>query len=341
MGGIASVVNVYREAHLFDRLSIIYMSTHCSGTPIKKIGLFFSTWFCYLLMLLQARIALIHVHTAADVSFWRKTMFICPALCFRVPSIIHLHAGRFPEFYEQRCNGFSRWIVRYIFDHVDSIIVVSLEGQRWVKSISRNQLVVPIYNAIQVAENTDFTLRENASVLCLGRLGRGKGTYDLLEAVCRIVGKYPQIRVILGGDGELGLARDAAKRLGIDKNVEILGWVSGADKSRLLERATIYALPSYAEGLPMSVLEAMSAGLPVVSTAVGGIPEAITDGVEGSLVLPGDVAALSAAIDRLLSDDGLRRKMGLAARQKVNSTFSTECILPMIERLYRQLGVVI
>ena len=89
----------------------------------------------------------------------------------------------------------------------------------------------------------------------------------------------------------------------------------------------------------MSVLEAMAVGLPVISTPVGGIPEAVTDGVEGCLVLPGDVAALSRALDRLLSDGAMRRRMGMAGRRKVESLFSTEHVFPLIEELYRRLGV--
>jgi glycosyltransferase involved in cell wall biosynthesis len=88
----------------------------------------------------------------------------------------------------------------------------------------------------------------------------------------------------------------------------------------------------------MSVLEAMAAGLPVVCTPVGGVPEAVTDGREGWLIPSGDVNALAGALDKLLSDAGLRRRMGEAARHKVENTFSITQIVPQVERLYEQLG---
>jgi glycosyltransferase involved in cell wall biosynthesis len=100
----------------------------------------------------------------------------------------------------------------------------------------------------------------------------------------------------------------------------------------------LYALPSYNEGLPMSVLEAMAAGLPVLATPVGGIPEAVSDGVEGFLVAPGDVAALAARLAQLLQDDGLAQRMGAAARRKVETTFSSQAVLPHVEKMYQELG---
>jgi glycosyltransferase involved in cell wall biosynthesis len=89
----------------------------------------------------------------------------------------------------------------------------------------------------------------------------------------------------------------------------------------------------------MSVLEAMAVGLPVICTPVGGMPEAVTDGREGWMIMPGDVAGLADALDCLLSRRDLRQRMGEAARRKVESTFSVAHIIPQVEQLYEQLGV--
>jgi glycosyltransferase involved in cell wall biosynthesis len=142
----------------------------------------------------------------------------------------------------------------------------------------------------------------------------------------------------MAGDGEIAQTRAAIRTLRIDANVQVLGWVGPGEREQLLARAAVCVLPSYAEGLPMCVLEAMAAGVPVVASAVGGVPDVVTDGVEGLLVAPGDVAALAAALDRLLRADGLRRRMGTAGRRKAETTFSTRLVLPQIEDLYRQLG---
>ncbi len=161
--------------------------------------------------------------------------------------------------------------------------------------------------------------------------------YDLLEAVARVAPEFPDLRVALAGDGEVREVEDRARALGIKDHIHVMGWVSDEAKERLLREAAVYVLPSYNEGLPMSVLEAMAVGLPVVSTAIAGIPDAVTDGVEGRLVTPGDVDALAGALFELLGCAETRRRMGLAAREKVRRTFSAEVVLPQLEALYGEL----
>lgn len=339
MGGISAVVNEYRQAGLFDRLPIIYIATHCDGSMAKKLQFCVTSWFRYVALLLQRKVVLIHVHMASNASFWRKGLFFLPAFLCHIPTILHLHGGGFSRFYERDCNRTVKWLVRYMFDRVDSVIVLSNHWQCWVKSISSNSRILPIANPVQLPPTIDFFLREPSTILFLGRLGEQKGTYDLLNAVSGLVTQYPNLTLLLGGDGELDRVQKQANQMGIGAHVEVLGWISVTRKSALLRRAAIYVLPSYAEGLPMSVLEAMAAGLPVISTRVGGIPEVIADGLEGYLIQPGDVIALSNALNMLLVDADLRRSMGIAARNKVESTFSTEHVLPQIERLYQDLGI--
>lgn len=338
MGGISSVVNVYQEAGLFDRFPIIYIATHSDGSKLMKLRFFITSWFAYLFLLLRGKIALIHVHSASRNSFWRKYFFLYPAFIFRVPSIFHLHGAEFNIFYDNS-NKVMQALICYTLNKVDSIVVLSHSWKHWIQNISTNTRIFSIYNPVSSMPASDFTLRDSMSVLFLGRLSKRKGVYDLLLAASHIIDKHPNLKLILGGDGELDIVREQANKLGIGANVEILGWVTGVDKSVLLERAAIYVLPSYAEGLPMSVLEAMAVGLPVISTPVGGIPEAVTDGLEGCLIQPGDVDALSKALDRLLSDKDLRQRMGEAARIKVECCFSAGHVLPQIERLYQEHSV--
>jgi glycosyltransferase involved in cell wall biosynthesis len=106
----------------------------------------------------------------------------------------------------------------------------------------------------------------------------------------------------------------------------------------VLAEATVYVLPTYAEGLPMGVLEAMLAGVPVVATLVGGVPDAVENDVDGFLVAPGDIDALADRIMRLLGDAGLRERFAARARSKVLEQFSPERVLAQLESLYGKLG---
>jgi glycosyltransferase involved in cell wall biosynthesis len=280
----------------------------------------------YLGLLLRGEVGLAHVHVSTGMSFWRKLLFVCPTLLAGVPAILHLHGADFAEFHRDG-GAFRRWMMRTLFDRVAGIIVLSASWQAWARRISRNPLIVPIHNPVALPAPSDAARREPSSILFLGQLGKRKGAYDLLEATALLVAKHPRVKLRMAGDGELEQVKAAVGRLGLQAHVEVLEWVSGARKSALLESASVYALPSYCEALPMSVLEAMAAGLPVVCTPVGGLPEALTDGLEGAMVAPGDVAALADALDALLSDPALGRRMGEAGRLRIESGFSTARVM--------------
>ncbi|MHB1516457.1 MAG: glycosyltransferase family 4 protein [Acidiferrobacteraceae bacterium] len=340
-GGISSVVNVYRNAGLFARWPITYIPTHRDSGIYGKILIFVVAYLRYLGLLLVRRVTLVHVLLSSGASVWRKWLFCVPVYVFRVPVILHLHGGDFDTFYERDSGALTKCIIRMTFSRATRVIVLSETWRCWVvrAGLARETDIVPIANPVQVpTDPTDFELREPGTLLCLGRLGGPKGTYDLLEAVARIVGEFPELRLLLGGDGELPQVREAAARLGIGERVELLGWVSGDAKRQILASAAIYVLPSYYEGLPMSVLEAMADGLPIVTTTVGGLPEVVRDGIEGFLVQPGDVTALAGAIAQLLRDEKLRANVGEAARRMVAARFSIEVVLPKVEAIYRDLG---
>jgi glycosyltransferase involved in cell wall biosynthesis len=305
-----------------------------------KFGEFLRAFAKFMWLLLGGHIQLLHVHVSSRASFWRKSFFLFPAFLSGLPTVLHLHGSEFAIFFEKECGDLRKRIVQYVFNRVSRVVVLSSAWKIWVQGICTNPNVKAIYNpAMLTAGSTPWVQRKQGTVLFLGRLGTRKGTYDLLDAVAQLVVKHPQLKLLLGGDGELDQVRIRANELGISGNIELLGWLRGDEKDQYLQSAMIYALPSYNEGLPMSILEAMAAGLPIVSTPIGGIPEAVADGLEGFLVEPGDVAALANRLDRLLSEPGLAEGMGAAARRKVETSFSAEVILPQVEAVYRELGV--
>ncbi len=338
MGGIAAVVRVYQEAGLLQRYGVRYLATHCDGSRWRKLGAMLRAYAAFAGMLLRGRVGLLHVHLASRASFWRKSGFFLLAMLCRIPAILHLHGGGFARFYGEECGPLRQRFVRFIFDRCARIVVLSEGWRQWVGSMCSNPQVVCLYNPVLLPPESTWDARRRGAVLSLGRLGRQKGSFDLLQAAARVAPRVDGLELRLAGDGDLDAVRAQAAQLGIASQVQLLGWVSGEGKQRQLALAQLFALPSYIEGLPMSVLEAMAAGLPVLATAVGGIPEAVADGVEGFLVPPGDVDALAARLAQLLDDQALARRMGEAGRRKVESTFSSDAVLPRIERLYRELG---
>jgi glycosyltransferase involved in cell wall biosynthesis len=335
-GGISSVVQVYVDAGLFDRFPIHYIATHCDGKARSKLRIMAAAYLELIGMLIGRNVALLHVHVSTRASFWRKYGLFQLAHLFRVPTILHLHSGAFNKFYEEECGPVRQWLVRRLFNKVERVVVLSQRWKLWVNSISTNPRVVALYNPVIMEQlQAPAETRDAASILTLGRLNQGKGSYDLLAAAAGFAGP---VQLMLGGDGEIEKVRQRASELGLSDQVNLLGWVGPEDKPNYLARATVYALPSYAEGLPMSVLEAMAAGVPVVTTPVGGIPEAVTDGIEGFLVEPGDIDTLRARLTQLLEDSELAVRMGEAGREKVKSAFSSAVILPKLESMYVELG---
>ena len=146
--------------------------------------------------------------------------------------------------------------------------------------------------------------------------------------------------VMAGAESEPGFIawmHSEIGRLGIGSRVQWLGEVVGAAKDSALAASDIFVLPSRAEGLPMAMLECMGAGMAVVATRVGAIPEVITEGREGLLVPPGDAAALAAAMDRLASDADLRQRMAAAARRTCEDHYSVESAARKLMLIYQAL----
>ena len=177
-----------------------------------------------------------------------------------------------------------------------------------------------IYNGLPNAPY-QATRAKNWNIGFVSRLDRAKGVMVLLDAFRELATKWPKLELQLVGEGDASAAlRNRVRELGLDGRVKASGFAEG-DVRVVLESFRIYVFPSFHEGLPYSILEAMRAGCTIVSTSVGGIPEILRDGVEGLLVPPRDPGALSRAIDRLLSDEDEARRLGRAARERFERNY--------------------
>lgn len=339
-GGISSVIDAYRAAGLFSRWPLHYLGTIASGSHAYKIRVALGALISFVRLLLSGRVALVHAQTASRASFWRKSMFMLLARAAGKPVILHLHGAEFEHFYRDECGPMRKAFVRYVLNGVDRVVVLSSQWRDAIERIAPKAQVETIVNPVPIPLYVpDPAERDPNVLLFLGRFGKRKGIFDLLQALALVRARFPHVRLRCGGDGDIAGVLERARELDLGKNIEMLGWVSGAAKERELERAAIYVLPSYAEGLPMGVLEAMAAGVPTITTDVGGIPDAIEDGVHGYLLRPGDIGALAERIVRLLEDAALRARLGTAARVKAQEVFGTERVISRVEDLYRSFGV--
>lgn len=222
---------------------------------------------------------------------------------------------------------FFRWL--WWFKKFDAIIAVSeaVRGSLIKNYFLNPQKVFTVHNGVEIrkleAGNLKLETRGKA-ILYLGRLDKDKGLDKLLEAASNIRLPTSDFRLLIVGSGpEFDYLNNRSKELGLSDAVEFVGQVPYEETPKYYAMADVFVYPSEAlEGLPMTVIEAMAAGLPVVASRVGGIPEAVVDGETGRLVEPGNVQELSAALTKLLTDKELRLKMGQRAREIAKEKFS-------------------
>jgi glycosyltransferase involved in cell wall biosynthesis len=167
--------------------------------------------------------------------------------------------------------------------------------------------------------------RHDPRLLFIGRLAGVKGLTVLFAALEQLLPEFPQMRLTLIGDGpERAQMEREAKARGLEKVVAFAGYKSQDEVAAILRESDVLVLPSFAEGVPVVLMEAMASGIPVVATRIAGIPELVEDGVAGLLVSPGDETALAQAMARLLNDPALCSRMGQAGQNKIIADFNLE-----------------
>jgi len=261
---------------------------------------------------------------------------LAAAVAARTPAIVATH-HLVPPF---RLMRGARVQQRLLGSRLVRRIAVSGEIARRLEALfgwPRQQITV-VYNGIGVEvqpATADASLRaqllgnHTAVVLVPARLDPLKGHEFLLEAARRL----ENVSVVLAGEGpERARLEQLAEKLGVSARVTFLGFRS--DIPQLLACADVVVLPSLAEGLPLAVLEAMSAGTPLVATAIGGTDEAVTDGVTGLLVPPRDGNALAEAVERVLADPEKAQRRADAAAARVATEFGVERMVARVESVY-------
>lgn len=344
-GGIATVVGNYRDCGVLKKWKIKYVVTHVQGSRFTKARAAAVAMLQLLYMLVTGQIGLLHVHMSSRASTWRKSFFLLTAMAFRVPYLVHLHNSDFINFFEHECGKCRKKLIRFLLSRALYVIALSSGLAKDIRKITPTTRTVILFNSVPLPA---MALREkeidgSSSDLCdlplmlfLGHVSKRKGTFDLIRAVALLSENF---RLVIGGDGELQRAQMLSEELGVSDKILFAGWLGKAEKDHLLARAAIFVLPSYHEGMPMAILEAMSWAIPVVTTPVGGIPEVVTEGQEGLLVNSGDIVGLAHALARLLAAPSLRRKLGERGRRKIESEFSIKILQPQLEQLWINSGV--
>lgn len=320
-GGVSAVVNNYYAAGLANQVKLTYIATMVDGNKGRKLLQAIMAYFIFLVKVPFCQI--VHVNMAADASYYRKKVFIDTAWVLGKKILIHEHGGDFEGFYYERCNEKQKTGVKKTFAHGDLVLVLSESWKDFFLTIVDGNKIHVLQNGILIPsqEKKDYN---SHSVLFLGRLCREKGIAELLEVVPVIRERIPDFQLILGGVWEEGNEELKEKAKAFSRVVYCPGWISGQEKVKLMEECSIFVLPSWFEGQPVSLLEAMAQGMCVVASAVGGIPQMMgnKENEAGILVSPKNTEELAKALVLLLEDAEQRKRIGQNARHHVQEYYN-------------------
>jgi glycosyltransferase involved in cell wall biosynthesis len=338
MGGISSVINTYMSSGLFQRHSVVYISSHIDGNFIKKILIQLKSYILTLIYLIIYKINIFHIHSSSRKSFWRKSFFILVGKLFKKKIIFHLHGGEFKKFYEDELNYISKTIAHKILNMPEVIITLSPFWKNWMEKNTEQSNIVYIPNSVFIPTPKKKYQKIYNQILFLGLIKKEKGIYDLIQALSLLKKNNNSFILKIGGVGETESLKELINQNNLSDNVKLLGWITDDNKEKELLQSSIFVLPSYYECMPISILEAMSFGIPTIATDVGGIPEQISDGIEGYLIKPGDINGLYNHLVTLLNDQKIYKQMSDSSLSKFNHNFSIPKIIPQIEQIYKDLN---
>ena len=342
VGGMTTVLCDLGNSKLAEQVNLVFLNTAKTTREgrslIEAVLSKLALWLDWIKLIKTRPETIAHIHTCSGFTFFLDSVLVCLAKLCRVPVVLHVHGAKFDQFID-RLNpalvGLARWICR----HCEYVIVLS---ESWKIELSKRmgpQRFAVVENGVPIKA----TLSRNAhdvnlvNILFLGNLTERKGVLDLLavmpevrHAVLHLVGGEEQPGII---DSIMCMLQDPK----LNGKVKYHGVKYGQDKQQFLQDADIFVLPSYAEGLPISLLEAMACGIPVIVSGVGGIPAVVTHEQEGFLITAGNRGELSMALNKLINSPQLRERMGLAARKRCQEQFSIDVTADKLLSLYREI----
>jgi glycosyltransferase involved in cell wall biosynthesis len=308
-GGVGAVIAVYSKCYeIFN-----FIPTYKVGSTFYKTTVFFlSTFKLVSVLVFNRKIKIIHIHGASYGSFYRKfIVFFIGKYIFRKKVIYHIHGGGFPVFYK-KSDSLSQRLIRTFLANADIVICLSQSWNDYFKSNFITKKLVILSNVIDYPEKSLNDKNKTVTTfLFFGLVCKEKGIFDLVEVIGRNKDKYRnRVKLKIGGNGEIQSLKELIHKHNIEDIVEFLGWVVNEEKKRVLNSADVFILPSYHEGVPISILEAMSYGKSIIATNVGGIPEIVEVNKNGLLIEPGKHDQIEEAINTLLEHPELIKEFG-------------------------------
>jgi glycosyltransferase involved in cell wall biosynthesis len=342
LGGVQLVIDMQRRSRLAQDFELDVVDTSkrqlrwAVENPTWKTPVYFVRDFSRLvraLARLRPDVAL--VHAAPSLSFLRDWMFMLAARLAGAQVICHYHGTLHTRFPSGETRS-GRLIGRFLMSAAHRVIVLGPTYQRemgkaWGRddvAWAPNMADIGLFRNMPADTPAPWLARDDKAVLFVGRLSASKGIYDLFDAIPRVLERHPDTKFVLVGVAERAalepVIRAEAERRGIAPRITFLGSLEGREKAAAFVTSKLIVVPSWSEAFPLVIPEAMAAGLPVIATTVGAIPDFVKDGEDGFLIAPKNPRMLAESICRLLDDEGLRQRISNRVRERAPREFSIE-----------------
>jgi glycosyltransferase involved in cell wall biosynthesis len=336
ISGVTTHLNALFGSRLAAHFDLAHFQVGSEGRKegaLGKLVRLLTSPFALAAAILRHDAELVHINTSLNAkSYWRDLAYLVVGKLCGARVVYQVHGGSLATFHPPTV----RWAARL----PDVVVVLSqAERDRW-RALAPTQLVEALPNGIDCQPyqryNRELADRDTPlRLIYIGRLAPGKGLLESLEAlrIARSRGVAARL-VLVGGGAEEPRLRQYVREAGLTRDVTFVGPAYGDAKARLLSQADALLLPSYSEGLPYSLLEAMAAGVVPVVTPVGAIPDVVTDGEHGLIVPPRDAEAIARAIEQLSKDRAAVARMSATCRKHVASAYSIERVAKDFSELY-------
>ncbi len=331
VGGMWTVAEQYINSEAYNKqVNLRYVATSTNGSMLTRF-LYMVLGYIKILWILNTKsIDIVHIHMAEKGSTFRKGRVAKWAKNKNRKVIIHLHAGPFMAWYKTVSTDKQKKIGR-IFDCADNVLVLGEFWKNELKEIIPDNKMRVLYNGVKCPEKNPYDTNAK-NIVYFGVMRKEKGTYDLINAIKKVDDQLPKdVKVILCGNDLVGDIPETIEKAGLKYRFDLPGWVSGDKKEEIYKNAMIDVLPSYYEGLSMTVLEAMARGIPVITTNISTMPELIDS---GNMVEPGDVNILASKIIEFAQSIEKRTNISHVEYERARRVFSDKLFIDRTLMVY-------
>jgi len=338
LGGISRVVKLWMSTRLFRDQNIVYIVSTDDSTRNKIITLLRSVIKFGLHCCTKPR--LVYIHTASNNSFYRKSIFILFSMLFGKKIILHIHPSFFFTFLSGM-NGMKKKVFFKLLQHVDRFIVLSKEMHVNMSTLFPHKAIYILPNPVDIQgmQSGKQIPRDNNRILYLGWYNRAKGVYDLVDAIDLLLSQGISISTDFYGTKEIEQLCRYVKDKGLDGCIHVHDWANNEKKIKALKQATMLVLPSYSEGIPNVILEAMASKVPIISTLVGGLTDVLRDGDNALIIKPGNIHDIAAKIKLALDNPKLRDRIAENAYKDAKKYFKLENIVNAFGKMVHEFAL--